>query len=50
MEILEVHLRGTPVGCDVSLQQLAEATAGYTGADLAAVCREVKPYSNRHWV
>jgi len=40
VEILQVHLRSTPLGSDVSLEQLADVTAGYTGADLAAVCRE----------
>ena len=37
---LEVRLKKTPVGDDVDLRMLAMATAGYTGADLAAVCRE----------
>jgi hypothetical protein len=41
MQILQVHLRGTPLGSDVNLKQLADVTEGYTGADLAAVCREV---------
>ena len=39
-EILRVKLRRTPVGADVNLDMLAMATQGYTGADLAAVCRE----------
>ena len=39
-EILRVKLRRTPVGADVNLDMLATATHGYTGADLAAVCRE----------
>lgn len=40
LEILKVRLRRTPVADDVDLKALAAATAGYTGADLSAVCRE----------
>ena len=40
MEILKTRLKHTPLGDDVDLRMLAMATAGYTGADLAAVCRE----------
>lgn len=39
-EIFAVHLRKTPVSPDVSPASLAAATPGYTGADIAAVCRE----------
>eukprot|EP00898_Chlorokybus_atmophyticus_P005153 jgi/Chlat1/5639/Chrsp369S00865 len=39
-QIFAVHLRSTPHAEDVSLQELASATPGYTGADIAAVCRE----------
>jgi transitional endoplasmic reticulum ATPase len=38
-EILSVHLRERPLGDDVELVQLAHRTEGYTGADLAALCR-----------
>ena len=40
MEILQIHTRGMPLAEDVDLNQLAEITYGYTGADLAALCRE----------
>jgi transitional endoplasmic reticulum ATPase len=40
LEILEVHTRGMPLAEDVSLEKLAEITHGFTGADLAALCRE----------
>jgi len=40
LEILQVRLTRTPVGADVDLRMLAAATGGYTGADLAALCRE----------
>ncbi len=39
-EILQIHTRGMPLSSDVSLDKLAEMTKGYTGADLAALCRE----------
>ena len=35
-EILKVHSRGKPLGPDVSLKIIAQTTAGFTGADLAA--------------
>jgi len=38
--ILEVHTREKPLDGGVDLDALAERTAGYSGADLAAVCRE----------
>ena len=39
-EILLIHSRGMPIAGDVDLKVLAERTHGYTGADLAALCRE----------
>jgi len=39
-EILEIHTRGMPLADDVNLQELAEITHGFVGADLAALCRE----------
>jgi len=39
-EILLIHSRGMPLAHDVDLKILAERTHGYTGADLAALCRE----------
>ncbi|MCF3652685.1 MAG: CDC48 family AAA ATPase [Aigarchaeota archaeon] len=39
-EILQIHTRGMPLSEDVDLDRLAEITKGYTGADLAALCRE----------
>ncbi|HDJ04821.1 MAG TPA: AAA family ATPase, partial [Candidatus Bathyarchaeota archaeon] len=39
-EILQIHTRGMPLAEDVDLKKLAEMTHGYTGADLAALCRE----------
>ncbi len=39
-EILQIHTRGMPLAPDVDIDKLAEITKGYTGADLAALCRE----------
>jgi len=39
-EIFKVHTRGMKLGKDVNLRELAKKTEGYTGADIAAVCRE----------
>ncbi|MEM4411872.1 MAG: CDC48 family AAA ATPase [Thermofilum sp.] len=39
-EILKVHTRRMPLAEDVNLAELAKRTEGYTGADLAAVCKE----------
>jgi transitional endoplasmic reticulum ATPase len=38
--ILDIHSRGMPLSEDVSLDQLADITHGYVGADLEALCRE----------
>ncbi|MFB6232394.1 MAG: CDC48 family AAA ATPase [Salinibacter sp.] len=39
-EILSVHSRGMPLAETVDLNQLAETTHGFVGADLEALCRE----------
>ena len=38
--ILGIHSRRMPLGPDVDLDQLAEMTHGYVGADLAVLCKE----------
>ncbi|RLI07288.1 hypothetical protein DRO32_04145, partial [Candidatus Bathyarchaeota archaeon] len=40
LQILKIHTRGMPLAKDVDLKQLAKETEGYSGADLAALCRE----------
>jgi cell division protease FtsH len=40
VEILKVHTRRVPLGTDVDLEQLASATPGMTGADLANLVNE----------
>ena len=39
-EILNVHAKNKPLGDDVNLQQLAQTTAGFTGADLENLLNE----------
>lgn len=40
LEILQIHTRGMPLTADVDLDNLAEVTHGFVGADLEALCRE----------
>ncbi|MGC8571800.1 MAG: CDC48 family AAA ATPase [Candidatus Micrarchaeia archaeon] len=39
-EILQIHTRNMPLADDVNLDEIADLTHGYTGADLAALVRE----------
>ena len=39
-EILKVHARNKPLGDDVDLKQIAQTTAGFTGADLENLLNE----------
>ena len=38
--IFEIYLKKTPLAADVSIDELAQVTDRYTGADIEAVCRE----------
>jgi SpoVK/Ycf46/Vps4 family AAA+-type ATPase len=38
--ILALHTRGMPLADDVDLGRLADGCQGFTGAELAALCRE----------
>ncbi|RLI36781.1 AAA family ATPase [Candidatus Bathyarchaeota archaeon] len=49
-EILQIHTRGMPLAEDVDLKKLAEITHGYTGADLAALCRETAMKALRRYL
>jgi transitional endoplasmic reticulum ATPase len=40
LEILKVHTRGMPFDNDVVLDELADITHGFVGADLASLCKE----------
>ena len=39
-EILQIHVRGMPLMDDVNIQRLADVTHGFTGADIAELCKE----------
>lgn len=49
-EILQIHTRGMPLTPDIDLKKLAEFTHGYTGADLAALCREAAMKALRRYI
>lgn len=46
-EILQVHIKGKPLGDDVDLKVLARRTPGFTGADLANMVNEAALLSAR---
>jgi len=39
-EILQIYTRGMPLKDDVNMEEIADITHGFVGADLAALCRE----------
>jgi transitional endoplasmic reticulum ATPase len=39
-EILEIHVRNMPLAEDVNLDEIADITYGYTGADISALVKE----------
>ena len=39
-EMLEIHTRGMPLAGSVAVPYLADVTHGFTGADIASLCRE----------
>ena len=49
-EILQVHTRNMPLADDVDLDELASLTHGFTGADLAALCREAAMHALRRFL
>jgi transitional endoplasmic reticulum ATPase len=40
LAIFKIHTRNMPLAEDVDLEELAEITEGYVGADIEAICRE----------
>uniref|UniRef100_A0A7C3MAG1 AAA family ATPase n=1 Tax=Archaeoglobus fulgidus TaxID=2234 RepID=A0A7C3MAG1_ARCFL len=46
-EILEIHTRKMPLAEDVDLEELAELTNGFVGADLEALCKEAAMHALR---
>ncbi|MFC6720647.1 CDC48 family AAA ATPase [Halobacteriaceae bacterium SHR40] len=49
-KIFEVHTRGKPLADDVDLDELAEKTEGYVGADIEAVSREASMAATREFI
>src|SRR5262247_1297547 len=41
LQILKIHSRAMPLGPDVDLQEIADHSHGFVGADLEALCQEV---------
>jgi len=41
LQILKIHTRSMPLAADVNLQEVAEHSHGFVGADLEALCQEV---------
>jgi transitional endoplasmic reticulum ATPase len=50
LEILQIHTRTMPLAADVDLLKIAEATHGYVGADLKALCQEAAMITLRRLV
>lgn len=46
-EIFQIHTRGMPLENDVNLDNYAEITHGFVGADIMAICREAAMFSLR---
>ena len=49
-EIFKIHTRKKPLAKDADLDELAEKTEGYTGADIAAVCNEAVMAAIREYI
>jgi transitional endoplasmic reticulum ATPase len=50
LEILQIHTRGMPLSKGVDMKRLSEITHGYTGADIAALCREAAMKALRRYL
>ena len=40
LKIFKIHTKNTPLSKDVNLENLADITEGYVGADIESICRE----------
>jgi transitional endoplasmic reticulum ATPase len=49
-EALQIHTRNMPLGENMDLKQLADVTHGYTGADIASLCREAAMKALRRYI
>jgi transitional endoplasmic reticulum ATPase len=49
-EVLQIHTRNMPLAEDVDLRRLSDVTHGYTGADIASLCREAAMKALRRYI
>ena len=49
LQIFKIHTRNMPCALDVDRRDLAMQTKGYTGADIAGVCREAAMAALEVW-
>uniref|UniRef100_A0A7S0LBW6 Vesicle-fusing ATPase n=1 Tax=Coccolithus braarudii TaxID=221442 RepID=A0A7S0LBW6_9EUKA len=47
LQVLTIHTRGTPLADDVDLESFAVRSAGCSGAQLHAICREAAMHALR---
>ncbi len=47
LRIFKIHTQNTPLAEDVDLENLADTTEGYVGADIEAICREAVMFALR---
>jgi len=50
IEILQIHTRGMPLSADVRLEDIADITHGFVGADLSALAREAAMKALRRYL
>jgi transitional endoplasmic reticulum ATPase len=49
-EVLQIHTRNMPLPEDTDLKRLSDVTHGYTGADIASLCREAAMKALRRYI
>ena len=49
-EVLQIHTRNMPLAEDMDLKRLSDVTHGYTGADIASLCREAAMKALRRYI
>jgi transitional endoplasmic reticulum ATPase len=49
-EVLQIHTRNMPLAEDLDLRRLSDVTHGYTGADIASLCREAAMKALRRYI
>jgi transitional endoplasmic reticulum ATPase len=50
VEILQIHVRNMPLSEDVNLENLADRTHGFVGADISALCKEAAMKTLRRYL